>query len=61
MTPLRQRMLEDMQLRNFSAGTQRSYIHYVSEFATYYHTSPDRLGLDGTARLGVGGQLPRHR
>ncbi len=22
-------MLEDMQLRNFSAGTQRSYIHYV--------------------------------
>jgi len=46
MTPLRQRMLEDMQLRNFSAGTQRSYIHYVSEFATYYHTSPDRLGLD---------------
>ena len=46
MTPLRERMLEDMQLRNFSAGTQRSYIHYVDGFATYYHTSPDRLGLD---------------
>ena len=46
MTPLRQRMLEDMQLRNFSAGTQRSYIHYVEDFANYYKTSPARLGLD---------------
>ena len=35
MTPLRRRMLEDMQLRNFSAGTQRSYIHYVADFASF--------------------------
>lgn len=46
MSPLRQRMLEDMQLRNFSAGTQRSYVHYVAEFARFYWTSPERLGLD---------------
>lgn len=46
MTPLRRRMLEDMQLRNFSAGTQRSYIHYVADFAKFYSKSPDRLGLD---------------
>ena len=46
MTPLRQRMLQDMQLRNFSAGTQRSYIHYIAGFATHYGLSPDRLGLD---------------
>jgi site-specific recombinase XerD len=39
-------MLEDMQLRNFSAGTQRSYIHYVADYASYYNTSPERLGLD---------------
>jgi site-specific recombinase XerD len=39
-------MFEDMELRNFSAGTQRSYIHYISDFASYYRTSPDRLGLD---------------
>lgn len=39
-------MLEDVQLRNFSAGTQRSCIQYVCDFATYYQTSPDRLGLD---------------
>lgn len=46
MTPLRRRMLEDMQLRNFAAGTQRSYIHYVEAFANYYGMSPERLGLD---------------
>lgn len=46
MTPLRQRMLEDMQLRNFATGTQRSYIHYVESFANYYGMSPERLGLD---------------
>ncbi|SRR6266536_1867272 len=46
MTPLRRRMLEDMQLRNYSAGTQRSYIHYVAGYASHYGLSPDRLGLD---------------
>src|SRR5438105_6077315 len=46
MSPLRQRMLEDMQLRGFSTGTQRSYIHYIAEFAKYYNASPERLGLD---------------
>jgi site-specific recombinase XerD len=39
-------MLEDMQLRNFSTGTQRSYIHYIAEFANHYGMSPERLGLD---------------
>jgi hypothetical protein len=29
MTPLRQRMTEDMQLRNLSASTQRVYLHYM--------------------------------
>ncbi len=46
MTPLRQRMIEDMQLRNYSTGTQRSYIHYVEDFANHYHLNPSRLGLD---------------
>ena len=46
MTRLRRRMLEDMQLRNFSAGTQRSYIHYVADHATYYNLSPEHLRLD---------------
>jgi integrase/recombinase XerD len=46
MTPLRQRMLEDMRLRNFAAGTQQSYIHHVTEFANHFGVSPERLGLD---------------
>ncbi|MEO6037668.1 MAG: site-specific integrase [Saprospiraceae bacterium] len=46
MSPLQQRMLEDMQLRNFSAGTQRSYIHYVTGYAYHYNLSPTKLGLD---------------
>ena len=35
-----------MQLRNFSAGTQRSYVHYLSDFAKHYGISPETLGLD---------------
>jgi hypothetical protein len=31
MTPLRQRMLEDMQLRNYSAHTMRAYLHCVAD------------------------------
>jgi hypothetical protein len=33
MTPLRQRMIQDMRLRNFSAETERSYIYYIADFA----------------------------
>ena len=43
MTPLRQRMLEDMQLRGFSARTQECYVAAVRQFAEHFHTSPDRL------------------
>jgi site-specific recombinase XerD len=37
-------MLEDMRLRNFSAETQRSYLHYIADFAIYFKTSPDQFG-----------------
>ena len=46
MTPLRQRFIEDMQLRNFAPTTQRSYIHYVAEFALYFKRSPEQLDLE---------------
>lgn len=46
MSPLRRRMIEDMRLRNFSACTERSYIHYVADFARHFNTSPEHLGLD---------------
>jgi site-specific recombinase XerD len=44
MTPLRQRMTDDMQLRNLSPHTQRAYLRYVALFARYFQKSPDLLG-----------------
>ena len=44
MTPLRQRMLEDMQVRNLSPHTQASYVQQVSLFARYFKKSPEVLG-----------------
>src|SRR5271154_6447619 len=46
MTPLRQRMIEDMQLRNLTPETQRSYVHYVAGFARYFHASPEKLDAE---------------
>ena len=46
MTPLRQRMLEDLQLRNLAPSTQRSYIHHVAAFAKHYDLSPELLDVD---------------
>ena len=39
-------MLEDMRLRNFSPETQRSYIHYIAQFAKHFDRSPDELGVE---------------
>ena len=44
MTPLRERMLEDMQIRNLSPLTQRSYVEHVSRFARHFGRSPAVLG-----------------
>src|ERR1700756_1810080 len=43
MTTLRQRMTEDMQVRNLSPHTQASYLQQVSLFARYFRTSPELL------------------
>lgn len=44
MTPLRQRMSEDMQLRNLAPHTQRSYLQQISQYARHFGKSPDLLG-----------------
>jgi len=44
MTPLRQRMIEDMQVRNLAPHTQATYILHVSLFARHFRKSPELLG-----------------
>ena len=43
MSPLRQRMIQDMQLRGFSARTQECCVAAVGQLAEHYQTSPDQL------------------
>ncbi len=44
MTRLRQTMLEELERRNFSQSTTRSYLRTVEDFARYFHRRPDQLG-----------------
>jgi len=46
LSPLRQRMIEDMTVRNLSAQTQASYVQYVSQLSRHFHKSPDKLDLE---------------
>jgi integrase/recombinase XerD len=43
MTALRQRMLQDMQMRNLSPHTQDAYVRAVAKLATHYQMPPDRI------------------
>lgn len=44
MTPLRRRMIEDMQIRNLAPRTQVCYVEQVDRFARHFRKSPERLG-----------------
>ena len=46
MTPLRQRMLEELQLRNLSETTTHTYLRLVERFAKHFGVSPAKLGPD---------------
>ncbi|HRA82616.1 MAG TPA: tyrosine-type recombinase/integrase [Thauera sp.] len=44
MTPLRQRMLEDMGIRNLAENTQSAYLQQIAAYSRYFNRSPDQLG-----------------
>jgi integrase/recombinase XerD len=46
MTALRNRMVEDMKIRNLALNTQTSYLQQVSLFARHFGKSPDALGRE---------------
>jgi len=45
MTPLRQRFIEDLQLRNRSPRTIEVYVMHLKAYALHFGQPPDRLGL----------------
>lgn len=46
MTPLRQKMINEMKLRGFSVRTQQSYVDAVAGLARFFNQSPDRLNKE---------------
>jgi integrase/recombinase XerD len=46
VSPLRQKLIDDMTMRHFSAATQRNYIRDVGRFASFLRRSPDTATID---------------
>lgn len=53
MTPLRQRMTDELLARNYAPGTRTNYLHHIVEYAKFFHASPDLLDLDAVREYQV--------
>jgi integrase/recombinase XerD len=53
ISPLRQRLIEDMNMRRFSRATQRNYIRDVGRFASFLRRPPDTATADDVRRFQV--------
>ncbi len=51
VTPLRHRMIEDMNARKLCAGTQRGHIHRCKRFAAFLNRSPDTATTEDIRRF----------
>ena len=54
MTALRRRMLEDMQVRNLSAGTQQVYLQHISRGGAGAYQKGEKTFRPGIKGLGDG-------
>ena len=50
VTPLRQRMIDDMRWRKLSPKTQASYVRVVKRFAGFLGRSPDTASAEDLRR-----------
>ncbi len=50
ISPLRQRMIEDMEIRGFAPRTQRGYLRVVRDFAAFFGRPPDAAGAEDLRR-----------
>jgi integrase/recombinase XerD len=46
ISPLRQRMLDDMTFRNMAPNTKKVYSYAVANFSAFHRRSPDKLGIE---------------
>ena len=53
VSPLRQRMIDDMMVRNFAPNTMVCYLKQVSYLARHFGRSPDRLGPEEIRRYQI--------
>jgi integrase/recombinase XerD len=53
MTPLRQRLIDDLRIRNYSPRTVEAYVAAVAKLARHLRTAPDRLSPEQVRQFQV--------
>jgi site-specific recombinase XerD len=53
ISPLRQRLIDDMNMRHFSRETQRNYLRDIGRLATFLGRSPDTATIDDLRRFQI--------
>ncbi|MEW9309991.1 tyrosine-type recombinase/integrase [Labrys neptuniae] len=53
ISPLRQRLIDDMNMRRFSCETQRNYLRDIGRLATFLRRSPDTATIDDLRRFQI--------